>query len=145
MAEKPAGLESVGLPYNPAECVLEVNGKRWFKWMNFNADRVNPLNSWAPSSADGGHLIIHHADLQGTFSIELQQNSPSVADALKLVPMLQPFSVVIKDKSGTPDLATMTEALLARPPQLQRAQGESNYRIEIIGVLRRAGGQVPQS
>jgi hypothetical protein len=143
MADTPEGLEKLGFPYSPDEVVLTINGKRVVQWMSINFERINPVNSWAPPSADGGHLAIHHADMQGRLTLELMQKSPSLQDILALATTKQPFTIAIKDKSGTPDIAVMTEALLETMPQLQRTATESNYRCQFIGVLHRVEGGTP--
>lgn len=145
MAETTNVAEILGIPYNPAEVSLVINGKPVFGWRNFNAERINPVNSLAPPSADGQSLAIRHADLQGRLTLELLQKSPSLRDILSLSPMETPVSIEIKDKSGTADLATFPEAYLENVPQLQRSEGDNNYRCTFVGILFRTEGFIPQT
>lgn len=146
MAEEQGVLTTLGLPYSDDEVVLEINGQRIFKWISITFERVNPVNSWAAPGANGGHLAVHHTDLQGRLTLELMQNSPSLEFIKSLAAVRVPFPITIKDKSGTPDLATMDEALLENEVNLTRnAQGEATYRCQFIGVLKRVEGGIPKT
>lgn len=145
MAETTNVAEILGMPYNPAEVSLVINGKPVFGWRNFTVERINPLNTLAPPSADGQSLTIHHADMQGRLTLELLQKSPSLRDILSIIPRETPVSIEIKDKSGTADLATFPEAYLENVPQLQRSEGDNNYRCTFVGILFRTEGFIPQT
>jgi hypothetical protein len=136
----------MGYPYSPDEVIITINGKPVHLWSRVTVERLNPVHSWAPPSADGGHLAHYHPDQQGRITLELFQKSPSLQEILALASVKQPFSITVKDKSGTPDIATMPEALLENLPQLERGRAgtETTYRCSFIGVLYRVEGGVPE-
>lgn len=139
-------LEALGRPYYPPEVVLLIDGQRIMMWQSFTIERINPIHSWATPSADGGHLHFKHADLQGRLTLELSQKSPSLEFIKSLATRTEPFPIAVKDKSGTPDLATFTEAALETEPQFQRSTtGDNFYRCSFIGVLHRSEGSVPNA
>ncbi len=133
MPEIPTPKERVE-KYDPAEFMAAADGTPIAGWRSITVERFGPINELSEPSADGKVHRIRKHDPRMRARIVLAQDSPSLFFMRALAGRDHGFTFGVKDKSGTPDGASMWDCAIENEAPVTRSATSSDYEFTIVGA-----------
>jgi len=113
--------------YDPEQAVVEIDGKNY---VNFNSIEVSPIDDeqfTTNKATTGERAWVRSPEWGAELTIEFSGglNSAQRDNIRKLIG--KKIDIIVKDRSGTADGVTLTQARLVQKPDFSRDDSEPTY------------------